>query len=785
MVQATDFAVGITTLTDVTSISLLSHDVRDMADAINSNNYVDARRIYKYGKNSVQYDVYGQVLDDLLSLQRLARAGRPTYGEDPSYLFHVLGLGDAGEDIDVALGTRGAYADEYIVNVLNDPDTAGTLGAQASTVLVVGMYATHLLWKGLLDCVSRRGGYATAGNGTGYDSHLDPRKAFDEFIALYIGADQTLAPDWDGDMLYELAQAGGDRFGTVDAYEGEAYANVDVKLRYQEVQRLLSGDEYCTRDDQVMSLWKLVNQILSSMYVPLYQMLIHSMKQDGDTTKDQADKVRMYSLALIPQLSQCRPSIHSKLKEYLLDKTYDRDDFPRILQLLQLSYDCLGITCADIGAYRDDNDEVTIAECANYEANHPLASFVPKEDVRTVCGFARLTKKKQNTNPSNIFFLSPSIMPFIYLPSPPIPKLSKVDLDIHAITILLKFPSNTNHMMAQLYYQYGKATALDETGAVFSDTSLRDMVSSVDNRKWSPYYDDYVSYFNQEPKVYVNASMRSDETIMAMFNGTGIATGMSMEQRSAYLVSLIQRNVVPEFMMGLLGLSLRVCRDPENDLRPTLYYDAFAALYIGSMVGILQNDQIDDGLMMWSLAANRARNFNTQTDEYTAIINEEMVDLLFAGQSELDRGDCDNFDKTFSRVLHLFLLPLVQSTIWFAIRNQDTSITDVNVVIGQAMALSVLPIVQKYHPDDASVIERNMIIVDGTTPVVEGPQAVANAFYETFDELGWDCEYIGQAEGVDACEQDRERSNSSSIMPSDSTIFFLGLVQAAIVLFGM
>lgn len=294
-------------------------------------------------------------------------------------------MADAGESIESVLGRRGAYADDYIWDMLNDP-SAGTLGAQATTILVVSMYASHVLWKGLLDCIAVKesggvvmvvvtGGGATA---TASNSDLDPRKSFDEFVALYIGAGQTLAPDWEGDMLYELAQAGGGRFGTVDV-EGEAVANSDVKLRYQEVQRLLAGDDYCTRDDQIESLWKNVHHILSRMYVPMVQMLIHSLKQE-----DQADKVRMYSLALVPQLSQCRPTIHLKLKEYLLDREYDRDDFPRILDLLQQSYDCLGISCADVGAYGGDDGEITVAECADYEANHPLAGFIPKEDVRTV-----------------------------------------------------------------------------------------------------------------------------------------------------------------------------------------------------------------------------------------------------------------------------------------------------------------------------------------------------------------------------------------------------------------
>ena len=361
-----------TTLTDVEPISRVAYDVRDMAEALGAGDYVGARRIYEFGKNSAQYDKYGNELDDLLSLRALARAGGGTYGEDPSYAFQVLGMANAGETIGSALGRGGAYADDYIWDMLNDPGS-GTLGAQAATILVVSMYASHLLWSGLLDCIAVRGGYAAPAS-----ESLDPRRSFDEFVALYVGAGQTLAPDWEGDMLYELAQAGGKRFGTVDS-EGEAAANSDVKLRYQEVQRLVSDDDYCTRDDQIESLWKNVHRILSRMYVPMVQMLIHSLKQE-----DQADKVWMYSLALVPQLSQCRPSIHLKLKEYLLDREYDRDDFPRILDLLQQSYDCLGISCADVGAYIEDYGDITVAECADYEENHPLAGFIPKEDVRTV-----------------------------------------------------------------------------------------------------------------------------------------------------------------------------------------------------------------------------------------------------------------------------------------------------------------------------------------------------------------------------------------------------------------
>jgi hypothetical protein len=137
------------------------------------------------------------------------------------------------------------------------------------------------------------------------------KKSFDNFIALYVGAGQTLAPDWDGDMLYELAQAVGDLFDTTDG-EGEVIVNSDVKQLYQSIQRTLSGEDYCQRNENIETLWTLSNQIVARMYVPLVQMLIHSMKQE-----DQAHKVRMYAYAAIPQLSQCRPSIHTIREEGL------------------------------------------------------------------------------------------------------------------------------------------------------------------------------------------------------------------------------------------------------------------------------------------------------------------------------------------------------------------------------------------------------------------------------------------------------------------------------------
>mmetsp|Transcript_10966 Transcript_10966/g.20068 ORF Transcript_10966/g.20068 Transcript_10966/m.20068 type:complete len:735 (+) Transcript_10966:126-2330(+) len=726
----TTFDVGITTMTDVDAISRIAYDIRDMADHIEKNEFLDARRIYEEGKHSPQYDRYGNEKDEYLSLQRMANSWKGgMFNEDPNYIFQMLGMADIGQSWDEAVTSHGSYADSYITELLNDY-SSGTLGAQASTILIVSMYATHELWDGMLDCFAVKNGFNPEADKTG---KINPKQSFDRFIALYVGAGQTLAPDWEGDMLYELAQAGGDLFDRNDS-EGEATVNSDIRQLMQSIQRTLSVEDYCKTDESIEMLWLLSNRIIARMYIPMVQMLIHSMKQD-----DQAHKVKMYALAVIPQLSQCSPSVHGKLKDYLLDKVYDKLDFDRIVSLLQQSYDCLGFTCEDLGTYMEGTDDV-VAECAGYEKYHPMAGFVPKRDVRS---------------------------------------LSKADLDILAVDQLLKVPSTTKNQMAQLYFKYGKAAEIDDDDFGFRLLSLEDMTANgaSEEGQWSPYYSDYVEYFKRDNF--------DDSAIMIAFEDTD----MDAEQRSAYIVHLMRYNVVPEYMMSLIGLTLQLCPEEDSDISSSLYWDAFAALYIGSLEGIKASSSDDSGMLLWNLANNRARQFNTQNDKYMAKVNDEMTDLFFAGQSELERKDCTNFEKTASRALHLMLVPLIQSTIWHAIRNEKLGVdsTDKSLAIGEVMAFSVLPIVSKYDKKAAAVIERNMVLVDGIKPVSEGPQAVANAFFKILGDIGWGCEYIGQAEGIDACEQfDGNiigvKNTGSMLFTPGATTIFVGLVSVMLIL---
>lgn len=183
-----------------------------------------------------------------------------------------------------------------------------------------------------------------------------------------------------------------------------------------------------------------------------------------------------------------------------------------------------------------------------------------------------------------------------------------MDLDIRAIDQLLKFPSPTQNQMAQLYFKYGghANSYLDSNDLM----SLHDMMQPSDEKQWSPYYDSYVEYFGRE---------RNDDSIMKEFNDKDT----DPDQRRAFIVSSMRYNVVPEFMMSLIGYADQLCVEEDGDEVAIQYWDGFAALYIGSMEGTTSSRSNDDGLMLWSIANNGARQFDTENDQFTAKVNDE------------------------------------------------------------------------------------------------------------------------------------------------------------------
>ena len=262
------------------------------------------------------------------------------------------------------------YADAFVNDALKEQK--GALGPEAAVALNVWMYAAHVLTIAVEDCALESSGVNL--DIIGRDEALGgSADALEIFIAFWIGYNQAPGSD-DGSSPYAMAERAATLFGT-SGPNGEAKANAAIKSLFNEAQQVLSFPNACRPgSDTVGQLWGILHRTVSQMQVPLVQQLIDAL------VREDQDRISLYAKAVVPQMSSCAASTYRRLKEDLLDRTYDPTKFVDVLGDLQSSYDCLGFSCADVGAYKTDR----VAQCAELPINFPMAEYSPTSHVHLV-----------------------------------------------------------------------------------------------------------------------------------------------------------------------------------------------------------------------------------------------------------------------------------------------------------------------------------------------------------------------------------------------------------------
>lgn len=367
----TDLGGGIVTQTNVEHFAKISLDAEEMFTLTQSNSYNDASNIYLAGKNSIQYDRNGNALPAKRSLSSLSTGATDGKfdGEVP-FVFQMYGLaGGAGHTYE-NYESFATYADAFVNDALKEQK--GALGPEAAVALNVWMYAAHVLTIAVEDCALESSGVNL--DIIGRDEALGGSEdALDIFIAFWIGYNQAPGSD-DGSSPYAMAERAATLFGT-SSPNGEAKANVAIKALFNEAQQILSFPNACRPgSDTVGQLWGILHRTVSQMQVPLVQQLIDAL------VREDQDRISLYAKAVVPQMSSCAASTYRRLKENLLDRTYDPTKFVDVLGDLQSSYDCLGFSCDDIGAYKTDR----VAQCAELPINFPMAEYSPTSHVHLV-----------------------------------------------------------------------------------------------------------------------------------------------------------------------------------------------------------------------------------------------------------------------------------------------------------------------------------------------------------------------------------------------------------------
>lgn len=362
--QGTDLGGGIVTRVGVEYLADLSLDVRDIGQFIATDGgSLIATGIYTDGRNSETIPGLKFPLSKLTSDLASDGVGKAT----PNYLFHLYGISDQSKDTTKLQGNS-LYADAFVRSALRGgEESAGT----AALVLSVWMYATHVLHHGFDTCQKR----ALADNPSQFPMEGG---GMDEFIALWVGSAQQPASNV-GFGLYAFSERAGTFFGTGSEAD-ESAVNANIKSLYQQGASLLSIDGACSQSepDTPKLLWTIAQQIIGQMQIPLMQMLVKSIDD-----RDQ-EATRLYALAVVPQIAQCRPSIFKRLNEDLVQGSPQFSKADQILSDLQSVYSCLGFTCAEMGKYRSKSDDGNPLKCPPSESSVPMALYQPTSSVHPV-----------------------------------------------------------------------------------------------------------------------------------------------------------------------------------------------------------------------------------------------------------------------------------------------------------------------------------------------------------------------------------------------------------------
>ncbi|KAL3915202.1 MAG: hypothetical protein SGILL_005758 [Bacillariaceae sp.] len=275
----------------------------------------------------------------------------------------------------------------------------------------------------------------------------------------------------------------------------------------------------------------------------------------------------------------------------------------------------------------------------------------------------------------------------------------------------------------------------------FAFYSIAEFAIASSRRNAEPYYSAFVAYHN-DPNY-------ADVLIRETLDGVGKWGTGSVQQRSAVIAETSASQVIFLHLLAQINDAVNNCRnvDEDGEYDLTHPWDEVAALLIGSLEGLDEggSSDVQDGQLTWGLSTRRSFQFQTLNGQGYAQVNSELVDLLFAGRGELDALECDMLEKTADKIKQLSFVPLMQSVLRYAIQNEqltaDSRTRD--LALGEVFALAIIPIVQIFDPESAALLEENMIVRQGVSPVRDGSQEVANALGSAAVSVGVNPRLLG------------------------------------------
>ena len=201
---------------------------------------------------------------------------------------------------------------------------------------------------------------------------------------------------------------------------------------------------------------------------------------------------------------------------------------------------------------------------------------------------------------------------------------------------------------------------------------------------------------------------------------------------------------------GILAAIHDASTECESDLGSVPSWDIMAAFLIGNLEGTENGGSPSNGYFLFDLAQEHCQEFGTCTKNHTAVVNEKLVTLLYAGRGAAKSNSCGALGKAGEEIQTAVLIPLIQAALSSSLKLSSKDYDRLDVIRGHAYSRAIIPMVAKVDRFAAKVIDDTFDLQERRLPVDE--KVIFAAFSRVYKGLGVNCKHIGQVGGLDACQ---------------------------------
>jgi Low iron-inducible periplasmic protein len=218
---------------------------------------------------------------------------------------------------------------------------------QKGTVMMnIWMYVIRQMEEALDKCV--------AGSQT---DNADAVHSWDEAVAYYVGSLQDRPGSDSGVLLYNLANYYCGYMKTCGEGSNQAIGNAAVNIR---IMRAFDAAQNDLNMGQCDAARRRKVEIEKAMAIPLIQGTIifsylrdYDMSVDNEDDRDHVDATgAVFAASVLPLVYSCNPQDAQVIYDYMRTGIFD-SDYPAVRAAFEKNYQCLGVTCADIGGIYD------------------------------------------------------------------------------------------------------------------------------------------------------------------------------------------------------------------------------------------------------------------------------------------------------------------------------------------------------------------------------------------------------------------------------------------------